>query len=197
MEEPRAKLEAAKAQKFRELARHAQACAPYYAKIIEERCIDLGTCTPADFPLLTKSLLMANFNDIVTDRRVTKQVVADFLSRSKDPQEKLFNRLTVMHTSGTSGEVGYFLYAPGDYVRVRRAAMRNRKAFRAVFPRFGWRLRRLRIAFYGATGGHFAGATGVASMQHGIRSLFVDARAFEVNTPLPEAVEKQIGRAHV
>ena len=190
MEEARAKLEAAKVRKFRELARHAQAHAPYYANIIRERRIDLDTCTPADFPLLTKSLLMANFNDIVTDRRATKQVIADFLSRSKDPKEKLFDRLTVMHTSGTSGEVGYFLYAPADYGRVRSAAMRNRKAFRALFPKFGFRLRRLRIAFYGATGGHFAGATGVASMQEGIRRLFVDARAFEVNTPLADIIGK-------
>lgn len=52
MEEARAKLEAAKARKFRELARHAQAHAPYYANIIRERGIDLETCMPADFPLL-------------------------------------------------------------------------------------------------------------------------------------------------
>ena len=189
-EEARAKLEAAKARKFRALARHAQAHAPYYANIIRERGIDMETCTPADFPLLTKSILMSNFNDIVTDHSVTKQVIADFLSRSKDPKERLFNRLTVMHTSGTSGEVGYFLYAPADFGRLRAAAMRNRKAFRAVFPRFGLRLRRIRIAFYGATGGHFAGVTGVASMQQGVRRLFMDARAFEVNTPLPDVVEK-------
>ncbi len=124
-EDARAELEAAKAQKFRALVRHARSHAPYYAKIIRERGIDLQTCTPADFPPLTKSLLMENFNDIVTDRRATKQVIADFLSRSTDPKEKLFNRLTVMHTSGTSGEVGYFLYAPADYRRLRRAAMRN------------------------------------------------------------------------
>jgi phenylacetate-CoA ligase len=190
MEDARAKLEAAKARKFRALARHAQARSPYYANIIRERGIDVETCTPGNFPLLTKSLLMANFNDIVTDPRATKQVIADFLSRSKDPKERLFNHLTVMHTSGTSGEVGYFLYAPADYGRMRRTAMRNRRELRASFPKFRRHLRRFRIAFYGATGGHFAGVTGVASMQQGIRKLFVDARAFEVNTPLPDVVGK-------
>jgi phenylacetate-coenzyme A ligase PaaK-like adenylate-forming protein len=64
----RAELEAVKNQKFRTLARHAHAHAPYYANIVRERAIDLNTCTPADFPVLTKSLLMANFNDIVTAR---------------------------------------------------------------------------------------------------------------------------------
>jgi phenylacetate-CoA ligase len=190
MEETRAELEAVKAQKFRALIRYACAHAPYYAKIIRERGLDVNTCTAGDFPHLTKSLLMANFNDIVTDRRVTKQAIADFLTRSTDPKEQLFNQITVMHTSGTSGEVGYFLYAPADFARLRATAFRNRKVFRGLFPSFGWRFRRIRVAFYGATGGHFAGVTGVASMQRGIRRLFLNAEAFEINTPLPDVVVK-------
>jgi len=186
----RAELEAVKKQKFRALARHANAHAPYYANIVRERAIDLNACTPADFPVLTKSLLMANFNDIVTDPRISKQVVADFLSISKDPKERLFNELTVMHTSGTSGEVGYFLYAPADHARMRATAMRNRDAYRSLFPRTRLRPRRIRVAFYGATGGHFAGVTGVASLQQGVRRLFVNAQAFEVNAPLPQVVER-------
>jgi phenylacetate-CoA ligase len=186
----RAELEAVKNQKFRALVRHANAHAPYYANIVRERAIDLNTCTPADFPVLTKSLLMANFNDIVTDPRISKQVVADFLSLSKDPKERLFNELTVMHTSGTSGEVGYFLYAPADHARMRATAMRNRDAYRGLFPRMRLRPRRIRVAFYGATGGHFAGVTSVASLQQGVRRLFINAQAFEVNTPLPQVVER-------
>jgi phenylacetate-CoA ligase len=187
-EQTRAGLEAAKEQKFRALIRYACARAPYYAKIIRERGLDINTCKAGDFPLLTKSILMANFDDIVTDRRVTKEKIADFLTRSTDPRERLFNEITVMHTSGTSGEVGYFLYSPADFSRLRAAAMRNRKLFRGRFPSFGWRFRRIRVAFYGATGGHFAGVTGLASMQQGVRKLIVDARAFEVNTPLPDVV---------
>src|SRR5689334_8393874 len=104
-----AEHEALKLQKFRALVRHAKRHAPYYADIIRARDIDVATCTPADFPVLTKSLLMANFDGIVTDKRITRQTVADFLTRSSDPREQLFDEVTVMHTSGTSGEVGYFL----------------------------------------------------------------------------------------
>jgi len=57
-----------KLRKFRALVRHANARAPYYADIIRARGIDVATCTPADFPVLTKSLLMANFDGIVTDK---------------------------------------------------------------------------------------------------------------------------------
>jgi phenylacetate-CoA ligase len=186
----RAELETAKNHKFRALARHAHAHAPYYANIVRERAIDLNTCTPADFPVLTKSLLMANFDGIVTDPRISKQVVADFLSRSTDPKELLHDKFTVVHTSGTSGEVGYFLYAPADHARLRAAAMRNREVYRGLFPRTRLRPRRIRVAFYGATGGHFAGVTSIASLQQGVRRLFINAQAFEVNTPLPQVVER-------
>src|SRR5262249_30659932 len=112
-------LDADKERKFRALVRHAHAHSRYYAGIIRDRALDVETCMPADFPVLTKSILMENFDDIVTDRRITKQAVADFLTRSKDPKDLLFNEFTVMHTSGTSGEVGYFLYAPADNARMR------------------------------------------------------------------------------
>ena len=75
----------------------------------------------------------------------------------------------------------------GDCARPPCAIVRS---YRGLLPGFGRRLRRLRLAFYGATGGHFAGVTGMASMQRGMQRLFVDARSFEVNTPLPAVVER-------
>jgi phenylacetate-CoA ligase len=184
----RAEFEAAKQHRFRSLVRHASVHAPYYANIIRERGLDLETCRPADFPVLTKTLLMANFDAIVTDPRISKQLVADFLTRSSDPAERLFDKITVTHTSGTSGEVGYFLYAPADRMRLRAMSMRNRRVFRHLFPRRWPGLRRIRVGFYGATGGHYAGVTGVASMQRGVARLLVNAQAFEVNTPLPSVI---------
>ena len=184
----RAEFEAAKQHRFRSLVRHASVHAPYYANIIRERGLDLETCRPADFPVLTKTLLMANFDAIVTDPRISKQLVADFLTRSSDPAERLFDKITVTHTSGTSGEVGYFLYAPADRMRMRAMSMRNRRVFRHLFPRRWPGLRRIRVGFYGATGGHYAGVTGVASMQRGVARLLVNAQAFEVNTPLPSVI---------
>ena len=186
----RAELEAIKLRKFRSLVRHASLHAPYYAGIIRERGLDVDTCTPADFPVLTKTLLMANFDAIVTDPRITKKVVADFLTRSSDPKERLFGEITVVHTSGTSGEVGYFLYAPADHARMRASSMRNRAVFRHLMPRRWPGLRRFRVAFYGATGGHYAGVTGVAAMQRNLARIVVNAQAFEVNTPLPSVINQ-------
>ncbi|MGO9931033.1 MAG: phenylacetate--CoA ligase family protein [Steroidobacteraceae bacterium] len=186
----RAELEASQLQKFRSLVRHAGTHSPYYAAIIRERGLGVETCTPADFPELTKTVLMANFDAIVTDPRITKQVVADFLTRSSDPKERLYDEITVVHTSGTSGEVGYFLHARADRARMRTNSLRSARAYRQAFPLRWPGLRRIRVAFYGATGGHYAGVSSVAAMQRSLARFFVNAKAFEVNTPLPSVVNQ-------
>jgi phenylacetate-coenzyme A ligase PaaK-like adenylate-forming protein len=180
----RAEFEAKKLIKFRELAQFANAHSPYYARLIREHNIQLATCVPEDFPVLTKSLLMANFDEIVTDPRLSKQVVADFLTHSKTPAERLLNRFTVIHTSGSSGEVGYFVYSPEDMARAigrrqQRPALTGKRQHRGRF----------RIAFYGATDGHYAAVTMISMMQRGLLRLFVKLQLLEVNSPLPEVLQ--------
>jgi phenylacetate-CoA ligase len=182
----RAELDALKLEKFRALVRHANIKSPYYAQIIRSRGIDPDSCVPEQFPVLTKSALMTNFDGIVTDRRITRQVVAEFLSRSSDPGERLFGEFTVLHTSGTSGEVGYFLNTDADAARMTRRPLRRPGV--GSMPRRARRLRRFRIAFYGATGGHYAGVTGMRMAQRGLRRLFLKTASFEVNTPLPGVI---------
>jgi len=182
-------IDARKLVKFRALVNHANTHSPYYQRLINERGINPATCKPQDFPLLTKNILMANFDDIVTDRRITKQAIADFLTRSSDPGELFLDKYTVMHTSGTSGEVGYFLTTSADLRLAYRGMSRMRRAARGKAKLWPLKeLRRLRIAFYGATGGHYAGVTAVTRMQKGLAGLFLKTQAFEVNSPLPDIV---------
>jgi phenylacetate-CoA ligase len=113
----RAQFEAMKLEKFRQLVAHANQFSPFYAELIKERKIDIATCQPSDFPVLTKSTLMANFDRIVTDQRITKQRLAEFLTHSTDPNDLYQKEFQVIHTSGSSGEVGYFVYSQIDWVR--------------------------------------------------------------------------------
>jgi len=181
----RAQLEAEKLAEFRRLVRHAHAHSPYYRRIIAERGIDAASCTPLDFPVLTKSLLMRHFDEIVTAPGVTKSAIAEFLTRSHDPAERFLGRYRVIHTSGSSGEVGYFVYSSRDWAR--GTAMRP-PAARPV--RKGDAKGKFRLAFYGAVDGHYAGVTLISSFKTGLAKLFVDAELLEVNDPLPEIVEQ-------
>jgi len=182
----REQFEAMKLRKFRSLVRHAARTSPYYAQLMRERRIDAERCVPGDFPPLTKAVLMAEFDRIVTDRRVTRQGVAEFLTRSHDPANLFLDEYRVIHTSGSSGEVGYFLYSPGDWARGMAQGIRQRQRQSNLRRRARWG--RLRFAYYGAIGGHFAGITMVRAATQGIARLFMKAAFYEVNTPLPDTI---------
>ncbi len=83
---------------------------PYYHRIILEGKIDIARCVPADFPVLTKSDLLRNFDDIVTLPNVRLEDIQHFLGESRRPQDRFRNRHIIIHTSGSSGQVAYFIY---------------------------------------------------------------------------------------
>ncbi len=182
----RAEFEAKRLGKFREFVRHVQRHSPYYSALIHERGIDPATATPEQFPVLTKTGLMANFDRIVTDKRVTKAAIANFLTRSKEPTERFLDHFTVIHTSGSSGEVGYFVYAPAD---VARSVGIGRKSQRPKPAKPRRNRGRYRVAFYGATDGHYAGVTMVSQFRRGLTRVLLKTALFEVNSPLPDVIK--------
>lgn len=174
----RGRLEAAQLKKFRRLVSYVQGRSPFYRAVIQERGINPATCVPTDFPVLTKSDVIEHFDDLVTDRRITRARIADFLARSKDPSERFEGRFHVLHTSGTSGTVGYFVFSHEAWIKgashvVRAAPLRWRR----------------RTAFVAATRGHFAGASLMLTGNLGSNSLFFDVRTFDVGQPMPEIIE--------
>ncbi|HEY4212643.1 MAG TPA: hypothetical protein VGM84_14275 [Steroidobacteraceae bacterium] len=175
---------AMKQEKFRRLVRYVNGRSPYYSDLIRERGIDPENCVPTDFPPLTKSLLMTHFDRLVTDRRITKAGIAEFLTRSTDPAEQFLNRFRVIHTSGSSGEVGYFVYSKQDWARGAAQNVRQRQQPMPKKRHSG----RMRMAYYGAVGGHYAGVTMVTSATGGLAKWVLDCRLYEVNTPLEQTI---------
>jgi phenylacetate-CoA ligase len=103
----RQQLEAQQLRKFRRLVAYVQKHSPYYADLIASRSIDIYTCRLEDFPVLTKSAVMANFDRIITDRRLSKHMLTEFLKQSKDPAELYLDEYYVVHTSGSPGRRSY------------------------------------------------------------------------------------------
>ncbi len=173
----REKLEAAQLKKFRRLVSFVQRHSPYYRAIIDQHGINPATCLPTDFPVLTKHDVIKHFDAIVTDRRITRDLIADFLAQSTDPQELFEGHFHALHTSGTSGTVGYFVFSHEAWIKgsshaVRAAPLRWRR----------------RTAFVAATRGHFAGASLILTGNHGTNNLFYDVRTFDVGRPMSEII---------
>lgn len=173
----RAALEAAQLKRFRRLVARLRERSPYYRELIQDCGITPASCTPADFPILTKSEVSAHFDRMVTDPRLTRERVAAFLEKSTDPSERLDGRYHVLHTSGSSGTIGYYVYSHDDWITgvsqvVRASALRWRR----------------RVAFVAATKGHFAGVSLMLAGNEGTNGLFYDVRPYDVGQPLPEIV---------
>ena len=174
----RPQLEAAQQRKLRRLVQYAYQHSPYYRRLMLERRLDPATCVLADFPVLTKQEVIEHFDDLVTDRRITKRRIADFLAGSSNPLDRFEGRYHVLHTSGTSGTVGYFVFSHAAWIKGASHAVR-------AVP---LRLQRRRTAFVAATQGHFAGATLMLTGNHGSNSLFYDVRTFDVGRPMPQII---------
>lgn len=175
----REQLEAAQLRKFRKLVSWAQAHSPYYRKIILERKIDSLKCVPTDFPILTKSEVNEHFDEIVTDRTLSRKRITDFLAQSTDPGDLLDGRYHVVHTSGTSGTLGYYVYSRESWIRGASQVVRA--------SRLRWRRR---VAFVAATRGHFAGVSLMLTGNKGTNGWFYDVRPFDVGQPLAKIVEE-------
>jgi phenylacetate-CoA ligase len=166
--------------RFRSFVRYIQCHSSYYAKIIKEHAIDLDTCLPEHFPILTKDALMTHFDEISTEPSVTKEAVTHFFQHSKDPNELFQKRFVAIHSSGTSGEVSYFVYTERDWIRgmAHNYRMSN------------FRLKKHKVAFYGMTGGHYAGVSFVNTANKSILKRWYEVQEYDVNTPLVAIVER-------
>jgi phenylacetate-CoA ligase len=176
----RPELMAVQLAKFRDLVRHVAQHSPYYQRVIREGNIDIESATPDDFPVLTKAELLQHFDDIVTDRRITRDGIREFLLTSSNPCDLLHGEYYVVRSSGSSGETGYFVFSRQDWSRGLAQVDRTKR------PKWFWRKRK--VAFIGAASGHFAGITMLMSGWVSINKLLYDFHPVEVNRPLGEVV---------
>ena len=175
---PREAIQAQQTKKFRRLIVYAQKRSPYYARVIAENRIDIRRCRPEDFPILTKREVMESLDEIVTDPRITKDRLSDFVMISHDPAELFEDTFHVIHTSGSSGEKGFFVYSQRDWARGLAHSLRVHDiAFR-----------KRRLAFVGSVRGHFAGVSFVSSARQVPSRWFFTVEVFDIHQPLQTLV---------
>jgi phenylacetate-coenzyme A ligase PaaK-like adenylate-forming protein len=176
----RVELETMQAAKLRRLATFAFRRSAYYRDVMHQRAIDPAACHIDQFPVLTKRDVLDNFDRIATDPRVTSEGVKAFLATSTNPTELMGGRFHVVHTSGSSGEVGIFVYSRDDWARGLAQASRLH----------AMGLRRQRIAYFGAVQGHFAGVSLMSSGMANVARTLYDTLICDINTPLAPVVEQ-------
>lgn len=174
---PRERLLQRNLERFRGLVGFVARRSPFYRDVIRERGIDPATARPEDFPVLTKETLIERFDDIATDPRVRRKAVEGFLDRSRDPRELFLGRFVVVHSSGSSGRVSCVVYSRNEWLHAGAQFER--------IIRFGFRKK---IAYVGATQGHYAGVSLATALTSPLVRLFYVSRAFDVNRPREETI---------
>jgi phenylacetate-coenzyme A ligase PaaK-like adenylate-forming protein len=179
----RAELEALQRSKFRRLVAHCAAQSDYYRQVMADHRIDPAKAAVDEFPVLEKTGVIEHFDRITTDPQVRRARIVDFVAARSDPNDMLDERFHVINTSGTSGQMGFFVFSDEDWAR-------------GVSPALGmnpYRGRRRRLAFYAMTRGHHAGVSMALTSRRQVLRLAYDTRAFDVLMPVEQAVQ-EIGR---
>lgn len=183
----RAEIAARQRRRLVELLTFARRQSRFYKRHYAD--VPEGSTDLTEFPPVTKPMLMAEFDDVVTDTAVTKAEIDEFVADESKVGQRFLGRYPVWTTSGTTGEPGVFLldetaWTVADMVGDRwiLPAMADRSSLTRLFTQ------NLRFALVAVSGGHFAGAAGLEMMRResvlGPRRL----RLFSPKRPIDELV---------
>jgi phenylacetate-CoA ligase len=104
---PRERLLAFQRRRLRAIVQHAVAHSPYYRRVIG--AVGDGDVNLQQLPILTKTTLMAEFDRIVTDRRLRLADAERHLA-GEGAGEPLFSQCRVVASGGTTGVRGVVVY---------------------------------------------------------------------------------------
>ena len=131
-------------------------------------------------PIVDKDIIMENFDDVVTNKDVSKQKIMSFLDEYKDPNKLYKNKYHIVHTSGSSGKIGVFVYSRNDWDSF----------FPFITRLFDFNFKKNKSAFFGAADGHFLGVSFSSWLGKNITRLFVKSLILDITKPLDEHIQK-------
>lgn len=142
-------------QRLRELVNYAKANSPYFAELY---ATIVSAFQLPDLPVTHKVTLMEHFNDWVTDRRLTREMVEEYVDRdASEDQSKLLGDYTALHTSGSTGNP--LLMVRDDHRNKIHAQLIGQRLFGGVDPEiFDFRKHKRASCIYLSNGASSYGA---------------------------------------
>lgn len=172
-------------QRLRALVAHARIHSPFWAR----RLARVDGTRPAleqlaDVPPLDKTSLMREFDDAVTDRRLSRRLVEEALAATAGVPVPILGRYLAQATGGSSGTRGVFVRDIDAYVEISSAPLRAMiMSGPTDLPPEGIRM----AVVAAATAVH---STGLAAAMSKPGSGPVDIDAVPVTLPLDEMVAR-------
>jgi phenylacetate-CoA ligase len=181
----RKKILALREKKFRKLLKYAYKKIPFYKDFYTSNGIKesmLEEIPIYELPTINKNLIIDNFNKFFKDNQITKSKVEDFLKNNPNPTSLLLNKYHVIHSSGTTGMVGYYLYSEREWDFIKAISTR-------MFSNFT--LKRKKYAFIGAVDGHYAAISLFLSpLNQPEKFFYKDYMVMDINKPIKTYLKK-------
>lgn len=141
-------------QRFKKLLNHTLSKSEFYKKYYKQNGINIDNIEGIrlkDLPPINKTIIMNHYDDFVCSKDLKKKELEEFIFNPNN-KEKLFkNKYKVIHTSGSTGEIGIFAYNIMEWTTLLALVM-LRISKNNINP-----FNKSKLAFIGATEGHFAG----------------------------------------
>jgi len=167
---------------WRKLVQYVFDRSPYYNRVMKERGLLPSSAIPTDFPILTKKIVLDQFDELVTDPKIKLKSVHEYVQKG-DTSTPYLGRYHVLKTSGTSGLPGYFLSKSEELI----AGVSPSVARGDDGP---WR-RKKRLALIGFNS-NFTGSSQTMSFSNKIwlAKMFIEYRVISIEQPIEQVLKE-------
>ncbi len=186
----REKMKELQKRSLSRLLMYAYENSPYYRESFNKAGINAENISDlplSAFPTIDKSILMDNFDSIVTEGDLTQKELAEF-DKIAALDEKLFKKkYHIVHSSGSTGNPIYFVYDKRAWNSMLAGMIRAALWGMTIPQMIKFIAKRPRILYVAATDGRYGGAMAVGD---GIKGCGAKQLFLDVNTPLCDWIEK-------
>ena len=177
-------------KKLRKILKYAYENSTYYRRSFEHVGItlkQLKTCPMSSLPTMDKELLMEHYDELVTSNDLRQDELRRFDAETKEHTILYKSKYHVVHSSGSTGKPGYFVYDNEAWSKMLVAIIRGALWNMTIPEIIMFLVRGPRILFIAATDGRYGGAMAVGA---GINGLHAKQLSLDIKTPLSEWIEK-------
>ncbi len=180
----RPQLEAYQMEALGRLRSFTYARSPFYQKFHQ----GLNDRPLQELPVLTKTMLMENFDDLVTDRAIHLKDLRKHMVNDRD-RNRFLNRYWVTATSGSTGRPGIFLFNRDEWTTVI-ASMGRAHEWAGVPMTPSHRMKMASVASLNIGSPWHMGAQVAATFQSKWMRAWMPTLSFDAAQPLAEIVRQ-------
>ena len=184
------KLRSLQNGKLRKLLRFAWEHSAYYRAVFERAGIteeQLDTLPLSCFPTIDKQALLEHFDELVTVPDLKQENLREFDAREAADRKPYQGKYHVVHSSGSTGKPGYFVYDEDAWSQMLLGIIRAALWGMSMPQILRLMMKRPRIVYIAATDGRYGGAMAVGD---GIDGVGAKQMYLDIKTPVAEWIRQ-------